>query len=321
MYHWRYSPFSSSVGGCIYYAHRKRYWIDFRYGYGWLLLLYQKRPWTLVRRSRHHSTVSHSIHSWISFDTILWWNGTILYRVILCVIGSLVVLASGYEYLRIVMNSPIDPKRDSFLIRSLHCFSLVTNCRKLLSTASPSDNLGCVNGIRVLSTTWVVMGHSYFMLAVYYHHGSFVNVETVSILSRKCSCDLLTSLSTDEFSFTQDLLKWQSYTIINATVSVDTFFLLSGMLVSYLLLRELDRNKGRFNLLLFYVHRYLRYYIMLLTNWYEQTVVQVFFPKAVVSLFPFLLLLLYSLSDIFLGFYFILLLFTLTTSEKIPNPE
>ena len=47
-------------------------------------------------------------------------------------------------------------------------------------------------------------------------------------------------------------------TIINATVSVDTFFLLSGMLVSYLFLRELDRNKGRFNILLFYFHRYFR---------------------------------------------------------------
>jgi peptidoglycan/LPS O-acetylase OafA/YrhL len=47
--------------------------------------------------------------------------------------------------------------------------------------------------------------------------------------------------------------------IINATVSVDSFYLLSGMLVSYLLLNELDKNKGRFNIILFYVHRYLRF--------------------------------------------------------------
>ena len=46
--------------------------------------------------------------------------------------------------------------------------------------------------------------------------------------------------------------------VINATVSVDTFFLMSGLLVAYLLLRELDRNKGRFNVALFYIHRYLR---------------------------------------------------------------
>jgi peptidoglycan/LPS O-acetylase OafA/YrhL len=46
---------------------------------------------------------------------------------------------------------------------------------------------------------------------------------------------------------------------INATVSVDTFFLMSGLLVTYLLLRESDRSKGRFNVPLFYIHRYLRW--------------------------------------------------------------
>ncbi len=33
---------------------------------------------------------------------------------------------------------------------------------------------------------------------------------------------------------------------------------MSGLLASYLLLRELDRNKGKFNVGLFYLHRYLR---------------------------------------------------------------
>lgn len=47
-------------------------------------------------------------------------------------------------------------------------------------------------------------------------------------------------------------------TIVNGSVSVDTFFLMSGLLVSFLLLRELDRTKGKFNVGLFYLHRYLR---------------------------------------------------------------
>ena len=47
-------------------------------------------------------------------------------------------------------------------------------------------------------------------------------------------------------------------TIGNSTVSVDTFFLMSGLLVSFLLLRELDHNKGKFNVGLYYLHRYLR---------------------------------------------------------------
>ena len=56
----------------------------------------------------------------------------------------------------------------------------------------------------------------------------------------------------------QALKKWQTQTIVNATVSVDSFFLLSGMLVSYLLLRELERNKGEFKFIPFFLHRYLR---------------------------------------------------------------
>lgn len=53
-------------------------------------------------------------------------------------------------------------------------------------------------------------------------------------------------------------MRWEMETIVNATVSVDSFFVMSGLLVSYLLLRELDRSGGKLNLPLFYVHRYLR---------------------------------------------------------------
>jgi peptidoglycan/LPS O-acetylase OafA/YrhL len=56
----------------------------------------------------------------------------------------------------------------------------------------------------------------------------------------------------------QDAYGWGMQTIANASVSVDTFLLMSGLLASYLLLRELDRNKGKFNVGLYYLHRYLR---------------------------------------------------------------
>jgi len=52
--------------------------------------------------------------------------------------------------------------------------------------------------------------------------------------------------------------QWYSQPISNSTVSVDTFLLMSGMLVSYLLLPELDRAKGRVNVGLLYLRRYLR---------------------------------------------------------------
>lgn len=46
--------------------------------------------------------------------------------------------------------------------------------------------------------------------------------------------------------------------MVNGGVAVDSFFLISGLLVAYFLLRQLDRNDGRFNIGLFYLHRYFR---------------------------------------------------------------
>ena len=84
--------------------------------------------------------------------------------VILSVIGFLVASASIHEFVRMYFDSPIDPNDETMAVRVLHCFSVINNSRKLLATTSSSDNLACVHGIRVLSTIWVVMGHSYYEL-------------------------------------------------------------------------------------------------------------------------------------------------------------
>ena len=47
---------------------------------------------------------------------------------------------------------------------------------------------------------------------------------------------------------------WEA--ILNALPSVDSFFFMSGFLVAYLSFIEME--KKRFNLVLFYVHRYIR---------------------------------------------------------------
>jgi peptidoglycan/LPS O-acetylase OafA/YrhL len=47
-----------------------------------------------------------------------------------------------------------------------------------------------------------------------------------------------------------------SETLLNSLPSVDTFFFLSGTLVAYLTFIQLEKNK--FNLIMFYVHRYIR---------------------------------------------------------------
>jgi peptidoglycan/LPS O-acetylase OafA/YrhL len=46
--------------------------------------------------------------------------------------------------------------------------------------------------------------------------------------------------------------------ITNGTLSVDTFFVLSGLLVGYLFLKQMKHKTSGFNIPLYYLHRYIR---------------------------------------------------------------
>ncbi|XP_052226413.1 nose resistant to fluoxetine protein 6-like [Dreissena polymorpha] len=118
--------------------------------------------------------------------------------------------------------------------RILVSFSLYTNASKLLSTRSQAGNLGCVNGIRFFSISWVILGHSY-AFSLYQSRNVFPFISS-------------------------QLQTWSFMAVVNATVAVDTFFLLSGLLVSYLGLKQLNRVGGVRNLnwAMFYFHRFWR---------------------------------------------------------------
>ena len=118
------------------------------------------------------------------------------------------------------------------LRRVFLAFSVYTNGRKLLDTSTTRDTLGCLHGIRFFSNAWVILGHTYYLLVPFKHQNP---------------SKLLSFFG--NFGF---------LTITDATVSVDTFFLLSGLLVSYSVMRSLEKTKGKFNIVMFYVHRYIR---------------------------------------------------------------
>ncbi|XP_067662096.1 nose resistant to fluoxetine protein 6-like [Haliotis asinina] len=111
-------------------------------------------------------------------------------------------------------------------------FSVYTNASKMLSTKQSAGSLTAINGIRFLSMTWVILGHTY-----------------VFGLS-----------SVDNFiSYFPDVVKRFTFqAIVNATVSVDSFFTLSGLLVTFLVLKEMRRSGGRVNWFMFYFHRFWR---------------------------------------------------------------
>jgi len=115
----------------------------------------------------------------------------------------------------------------------LKAFSLFQTVPSLLATKQGPGMITCLNGLRVISMSWVILGHSYSFL------GTLMNV--------------------DNYSVTKGVLSRFSFQAVeNAFFSVDSFFFLSGVLVAYLTLKEMRRLDGRFPFLHFYIHRYLR---------------------------------------------------------------
>ncbi|XP_035826383.1 uncharacterized protein LOC101846512 [Aplysia californica] len=125
----------------------------------------------------------------------------------------------------------IRARRDNLFLRLLLCWSLRPNVRSLLATTHSQGSLQCVHGIRVLSCVWVMLGHASLLLLV--GHGL------------------------QEFMYQQrQVLAYQI--VNNFTLSVDSFFVLGGLLVAFNLLEELEKRGGKKNWFFFVLHRYLR---------------------------------------------------------------
>ncbi|KAJ8042096.1 Nose resistant to fluoxetine protein 6 [Holothuria leucospilota] len=111
-------------------------------------------------------------------------------------------------------------------------WALPHNLPKLLSVHQTKGAIPCLNGIRVLSMLWVILGHTFWISAMV----GTVNPETgVDWLKRY------------GFLF-----------VLNAFYSVDTFFFLSGLLVTYLTLKQMKKKHGKIAWHWFYFHRYWR---------------------------------------------------------------
>ncbi|KAK3607208.1 hypothetical protein CHS0354_031705 [Potamilus streckersoni] len=120
------------------------------------------------------------------------------------------------------------------VVQILLAFSIYSNAVKILSTKQAAGSLSAVNGIRCISMFWVILGHTYvFGLGFVSNIGSFLP----NMLNR---------------------ITFQA--IDNATVAVDSFFLLSGLLLAFLTFRELRKAGGieEFSWRMFYFHRFWR---------------------------------------------------------------
>jgi peptidoglycan/LPS O-acetylase OafA/YrhL len=119
------------------------------------------------------------------------------------------VISSTYQDFR---TRKLNGGKNNFL----RSFSLYTNGKKLFSFEQErSDTISCLNGIRVLSTFGVIFAHSiYFRIITPFRDENYLN----------------------EWSKTS-----MAATFPLLTVSVDNFFVISGLLTAKTMLKELDK--------------------------------------------------------------------------------
>ena len=134
-----------------------------------------------------------------------------------------------------------------FLSEAVMGFSLYKTVPAVLSTKQPPTAITSINGLRVISMFWVILCHTYFFLFAFQNLKNFLDL--IGFVAR-----------------------FSSQPILNGFFSVDSFFFLSGLLVAYLTFRMMQRNKGRFPFIPFYVHRILRltptYMFVLFFYWF-----------------------------------------------------
>ena len=177
--------------------------------------------------------------------------GAIIMIIVCFVFVTLVVGASAFDILQQRVSTTIghdkiheDVDRSSLqtqvrrsrknykLIELITAFSLLKVIPQIVSTKQPPSAITSINGLRVISMLWVILGHTHLTALV----TGLDNIYSVrNVLSR--------------FTF---------QAIGNAYFAVDSFFVLSGLLVAYLSMRQMKRKNGRFPFLSYYLHRYLR---------------------------------------------------------------
>ncbi|XP_052756126.1 O-acyltransferase like protein-like [Galleria mellonella] len=153
---------------------------------------------------------------------------------IFSVIGFLMVLSTTYDIRhRILLKR--DPKTINKLLLS---FSVYTNTLRLVTYKPSPGALECLDGIRAFAMMWVIVGHTHVTYLI--------------------SAPLQNPLQMINF-----MQSFWSLWITSSTITVDTFFTLSGLLLIYTTTGKITGWKLMKNLHLFYLNRYLRLFPVL----------------------------------------------------------
>ncbi|KAK5638733.1 hypothetical protein RI129_013028 [Pyrocoelia pectoralis] len=113
----------------------------------------------------------------------------------------------------------------------LSSFSVYKNGKELFATKYNSEEIQCLYGLRVLAMVAIVIGHTFWALL-------FLPIR-------------------NEYFVDHWVHQVQNMWIVKGDYAVDTFFVLSGILVSYSFMLKIVKNH-KFNIIQHYLNRYLR---------------------------------------------------------------
>ncbi|KAM9971734.1 hypothetical protein ACTFIW_011717 [Dictyostelium discoideum] len=136
----------------------------------------------------------------------------------------------------------------NLFIKYFTCWSLIKNFNSLAYGTSEKRYFNSLDGIRTLSTCWVILGHSLLFGASGYGYDNLAYVASGTTLQT-----------------------FAAQAIFGGEFAVDTFFMLSGFLVSYSVLNQLSKRNSIYGSIKFWVayvvHRFVRlsplYYFMI----------------------------------------------------------
>ncbi|XP_045764133.1 nose resistant to fluoxetine protein 6 [Maniola jurtina] len=149
---------------------------------------------------------------------------------ILLFFGAVLLFTTSYEIYSLRWRGK---KSYSAIHELIVSFSLINNTKKILSTKQNNAlGLECVNGMKALAMLFIIAGHACLFIG----SGPVMDAEAWDRLIRD---------PTNAF-------------MLNNALLVDTFLFLSAFLFSRLLLIELDKRRGRLNVLPILVFRYIR---------------------------------------------------------------
>ena len=192
---------------------------------------------------------NHEVRKWSTGHFVSFGIGLFL---VLCVL-----LATLFEIIQIARYSAVNSlgvneeqsQRFQCAKKFLNAFRLLENSKKLLFARNKEGdkNLELLNGLRVISMFWIILGHTYFY-----------GMDT-ALLNPLVPIDFIQS-----FSFNL---------VSSAPYAVDIFFWLSGFLGVYIMLAAMKKKRGRMQpFYMIYLHRYLRivplYAVTMLFFWY-----------------------------------------------------